>query len=187
MPLTRAFLALELDAATRDHLQARVEALPSVRFVARATWHITLAFLGEIDDVGLAAATASAQEVAAQMAPFSLRTAGIGIFGTPDAPKVIWIGVTGDRPALFRLQQLVAQALDRRQIAFDHRFSPHITLARLQQPLTVAEAEGLAGVMGQPIDGPSLAVTHISLMRSDRLPTGAVYINLVRAELTANA
>lgn len=188
MPRTRAFLALELDEHTRDHIQMRVEALravlPSVRFVARATWHITLAFLGEIDDAGIAAATASAQEAAAQVAPFSLRTAEIGIFGDVAAPKVIWLGVDGDHPTLFRLQQQVAQALDRRQIAFDHRFSPHITLARLRQPLAADEAAMLESILAVRYEAPSLAVTHLSLMCSDRLPTGARYTPLARVALT---
>jgi 2'-5' RNA ligase len=51
---TRTFLAIELDDATREFIRAQMQplqaALPRVRFVGSETWHITLAFLGDLDD-----------------------------------------------------------------------------------------------------------------------------------------
>ena len=75
--MTRTFLALELPDAVKAVLRRRIErlahALPDVRFVDIAGLHLTLAFLGELDETELAAATGAAEEAASAHAPFALR------------------------------------------------------------------------------------------------------------------
>lgn len=184
---TRTFLAIELDDATRAFIAAQAQpvqaALPRVRFVASDTWHITLAFLGELDDAQLAAAHAAAQAAAAQSAPFVIRAGGLGAFGAEGAPRVIWIGVGGDRAALQATQAHVAAALAEHSLAHDGRFSPHITLARPRQPLTPAEAVAFRELRAHVVWGPDLPVTAISVMRSDLAPSGARYTCMARAPL----
>jgi 2'-5' RNA ligase len=186
---TRTFLAIELDDATRAFIAARMEplraALPGVRFVGGETWHLTLAFLGELDDAQLAAAEAAAHSAATGSAPFALHAADLGTFGGMNAPRVIWVGVGGDVAALRALQARVTEALAARGLHHDGRFSPHITLARLRQPLAPAEAAALRVALNVQTQGPDLPVTAISVMRSDLAPSGARYTCLARAALSA--
>lgn len=188
MAPTRTFLAIELDDPTRAFIRERehelAEAMPHVRFVAAATWHLTLAFLGDLTPEQLAAARLAAHDAAATTTPFTLHATRIGTFGPDDAPRVIWIGVGGMTRELFVLQQQVAAALRAHNVPFDDKhFVPHITLARLHNPLTPAEATALAAgkaLMGQ---GPALPVTAISVMKSELSPAGARYTALDRALL----
>ena len=186
MLLTRTFLALELDDATRTFISARVRALalalPQVRFVAAATWHVTLAFLGDLDESMLAQTTLAARDAADQAAPFTLHAANVGIFGADADPRVIWLGVGGTTSALLALQQAVVAALHARGVPYrDTHFAPHITLARPRQPFTAPAAAAFAQLRAATDVGPALSVTAISVMRSELAPTGARYTALARA------
>ncbi|MBA3824096.1 MAG: RNA 2',3'-cyclic phosphodiesterase [Ktedonobacterales bacterium] len=187
MPMTRTFLAIEVDAPTRTFMAARVATLrsllPSVRFVAADTWHLTLAFLGDLDEAQVQAACASAAAVAHATAPFVVRVAGLGTFGDATAPRVIWLGVAGMLAELRACQERVGTALDRAGLGHDGRFSPHLTLARLRQPLPPTEAAALQEAQTQASVGPDFTVTHIAVMRSDLTPSGARYSALARAPL----
>lgn len=189
--MTRTFIAIELDDATHAYLGETVRqlapALPGVRFVDPATWHLTLAFLGELDDAALAAAHLAARQAAAMRAPFTLRAQAPGIFGAPQLPRVIWMGLGGDLVALSALYRRLAAELQSQGLATDGRFAPHITLARPKQPLTPAGADALAEACQSSRQGPTFAVDAIAVMRSDLRPTGAQYTRLERVPLGAPA
>ena len=189
MALTRTFLAIELDEPTRAFIRERVSTLapelPGVRFVAPATWHITLAFLGELDDAQLAATQAAARQAAATTGPFTLHVGRGGTFGRDDAPTVIWLGVAGMTTALFALQQQIVAALHAHHIAFNEtRYVPHITLTKLRDTLTPPAAQALRTFKAGAIQGPPMPVTAISVMKSELAPTGAHYTALAHAILT---
>jgi RNA 2',3'-cyclic 3'-phosphodiesterase len=186
--LIRTFVAIELDQTVRDYLLARqrelAAVLPQVRFVAPETWHITLAFIGEIESGTVRATREIARTVAATTASFTLHAAGVGIFGKLPTPKVLWVGISGNETALRDLQQAVASALDKRSIPFDHaRFSPHITLARLRRSLQPDESQAVQAIIARADQGPSFQVNAISVMRSDLTPQGAHYTCLEECKL----
>jgi 2'-5' RNA ligase len=181
---TRTFLAIELDDATRAFISAQMQplqaALPRVRFVGSDTWHITLAFLGDLDDAQLTASFVAADAAAGASKPFTLRAGGIGSFGTEAAPRVIWIGVAGDRAALDATQAHVAQEIRSQGLPMraEHHYSPHITLARLKQPLAPEEIAALRAARASQAHGPELPVRGISVMRSQLSPAGARYTRM---------
>ncbi len=187
MTLTRTFLAIEVDEPTRAFMAARVATLrpllPSVRFVAPDTWHLTLAFLGDLSEDQVGVASTAAMEAASETAPFTLHVTGLGTFGDGDAPRVIWLGVGGMVAELRDAQGRVRGALDRAGLRQDGRFSPHLTLARMRRPLPPAEAAALREAATVTSDGPAFTVAHIAVMRSDRTADGARYTAMARAAL----
>ena len=187
MPHIRTFLAIELDAATHEFIatlaQSLQATLPGVRFVGSETWHLTLAFLGELNEAAVTAAQVAAQAAASQAHPFVVHATGIGTFGKPGAPRVIWVGLGGELAALTHLREQVMLALAQQTLHHDNYFSPHITLARLKKPLSDAEAAALQTAKADTRVGPAMPVTHISVMRSDLSPTGARYTCMLRAPL----
>src|SRR5690242_6218755 len=133
--MTRTFLALELPDTVRNTLRRRIERLkrmiPEVHWVDPASLHITLAFLGELDDERLDAATQAAASTAGGHAPFTLRLAGLGTFGSARSPRVIWVSLAGEKARLLSLQAALANDLAARGFLREERpFSPHLTLAR---------------------------------------------------------
>jgi 2'-5' RNA ligase len=186
---TRTFIAIELTPGARAALARRIEqlrrALPQVRWVNPASLHLTLAFLGELDDSALAGATGAAVLAAQENAPFELHLSGLGTFGPPAAPRVVWSGIGGDTRALQRLHDTLARRLVERGLPADdtHAFSPHLTLARLKQRLPARDAERLSAAIAASQTSQtahttpqlSLLVEHIAVMKSDLLPSGARY------------
>jgi 2'-5' RNA ligase len=197
MAMTRTFIALDLSeaarAALRGELRRLAQALPDVRFVDPASLHLTLAFLGELDDETLAAVIALAGEVARHAAPFELALAGLGVFGPPAAPRVIWAGVGGETRPLLALQRRLAAALEAEGFPHEQRpFAPHLTLARLKRPLDAAARQRLDKLLASSASTsastsasrtPRWRVADLRVMRSELAATGARYTALSVAPL----
>lgn len=128
----RAFIALELPADFADDTAAaarRLSASLEGRFLDRSTYHLTLAFLGDIDDAEASRAMDALDVACAGSAPVSLAPDGLGKFGRP-ADATLWLGVAPD-PALQALAERVREELTARDVPFDPKpFRPHITLGR---------------------------------------------------------
>jgi 2'-5' RNA ligase len=186
--MTRTFLAIELPDEVRAALAREIahlaRALPDVRWSDPAGMHLTLAFLGELDDARLADATAAAEEAAATATPFALQLVGLGSFGPPRSPRVLWAGVGGDLTRLLTLQERLASALDARGFPREQRpFAPHLTLARLKMPLPPAELAALPCLLSAPVVPVAWTVDAIAVMKSELLRSGARYTALGRATL----
>ena len=154
--MTRTFLAVALSAAAREALRREISsltgALPSLRWVNMASLHLTLAFLGDLDDERLAAAHEATQAAAQQSAPFALTLNQLGAFGPPHAPRVIWAGVGGEVAPLRRVQRILADELDQRGFPpQEHPFSPHLTLARVRERLPAPERAALQQRANTPL------------------------------------
>ena len=181
--MTRTFIALELNEALQRHLSGitrrMASALPGPRWVDPAGIHLTLAFLGELNDERLAQAT-QATEIAAQSIPtFDYRLARVGIFGSPRHPRIIWIGIEEPSGTLPRLHSALNRELERHSFDVDTRpFAPHLTLARVKAPLKPDEARALQGLLNDSsflAPSPSYHVTHINVMKSELSRSGATY------------
>jgi 2'-5' RNA ligase len=183
--MTRTFLALELPDAVRNTLRLYIERLarmiPEVHWADRAGLHTTLAFLGELDDERLDAASQAAATVADVHAPFSLRLAGLGTFGSAHSPRVIWVGLAGEKARLLALQAAVADELAARGFSREARpFSPHLTLARIKKPLTDNALAALARVQREPSPDATWQADAISVMKSELLRPAARYTAVSR-------
>ena len=186
--MTRTFIAVELGEEARAALRAEsarlARALPGVRFADAASLHLTLAFLGELDDDRLAAATAATEEAAAGAPPFTLRIAGLGTFGPAWAPRVVWAGVAGEVSALLAVQSRLAAALAAGGFVLDERpFAAHLTLARLKERLDTEALARLTALMQEAgaakrRRGAALTVEALAVMKSELLRAGAVYTRL---------
>ena len=188
--MTRTFLALELPDAIKAALRRRIErlahALPEVRFVDVAGLHLTLAFLGELDNAHLAAATEAAEEAASAHAPITLRLARLGTFGSARSPRVIWVGLAGEVAQLGALQSTLADALAARGFPREARpFAPHLTLARIKKPLSDDLLAALARLQGEPAPDAAWQADALSVMKSELLRPAALYTALSRWPLAA--
>lgn len=176
--MTRTFIAVRLPDAIRAQLALQIETLKphlpaAVRWVAPESLHLTLAFLGDLDDARLAAAEEATAVAAREGAAFSLALTHLGTFGPVRSPRVIWAGVTGDIAALGNLQDRLATELELRGFPREDRpFSPHLTLARIKEPLRPDAASALPDLLrSAPAEHGSWQVHELCVMKSD-LRTG---------------
>lgn len=181
--MTRTFIALELNEAVQRHLSEVIRemasALPDLRWVNPAGIHLTLAFLGELDDKQLAQAVAAAEAAASSAQPFSYRLTQPGIFGSPRSPRVLWMGIEEPSGKLNQLHQSLNRQLEQRGFEVEKRpFSPHLTLARVKAPLFPGEQQTLQRLLADPRlakPTPFYTVNALAVMKSELARSGARY------------
>ena len=165
----RLFVAITPPPAVLDDLEARVAPLrpdwPALRWTARPAWHVTLAFLGEVSDDTAAVLGPRLGRAAHRHPTLSLAFASAGAFPGRSRARVLWTGISGDRPALETLARSVAAGARRAGAPppdEGRRFRPHLTLARCREPVNLAPlVEALADHAGTP-----WTAAEIHLMRS---------------------
>ncbi len=135
---TRTFVAVTVPEAlgqklTRLQGQLAPE-VPGVRWTATPPFHVTLAFLGDVEDADLTAVCRGVAEASAGFAPLDLRIEGLGAFPNPARPRVVCAGLSGlGLEPLAALQKKVLQAVAAAGYRVsDTRFHPHVTLGRLK-------------------------------------------------------
>ncbi|MBW1646015.1 MAG: RNA 2',3'-cyclic phosphodiesterase [Deltaproteobacteria bacterium] len=180
----RLFFAVDLPeelvtrlAAVADRLRPAASRLGNFRWVAPASLHVTLKFLGEVDEGRLPLL----EKLAAGCRPgaFELVPGGWGYFPAAHRPRVFWLGFAGDVEAMRRLAGQVDKAAAGIGIEPEKRsYTPHLTLARIreQRCRRAAAFQELAGRAAELL-GPaaSFRVENFVLYQSTLTPKGAVY------------
>ncbi len=173
----RTFIALELPELFEDEVTALARQLRDVvdgRFMRRETYHVTLAFLGEVDEAGVRDAMAALDEACVGRSAVELASDGLGTFGRP-RDATLWLGLR-PTPELLLLAGDVRLALDAYGVAYDRKtFRPHITLVRRAR---MPQGELPALVFPEP--GQAARVT---LFKSELSSEGATYKPLYTVEL----
>lgn len=191
--MTRTFIALELGGPQRHFLGTIIrqgrQMLPALRWVDPAGIHLTLAFLGELDDSQLARAMLATRSTAGQCTPLMYRLCALGTFGPARQPRVLWAGVSEPSGALHRLQQRLAQALEQQGFPREERpFSPHLTLARITFALPPVQLQALQELLSRyQLSTLESHVSHLSLMKSELSRSGARYTCIQTYACTGSA
>lgn len=158
----RLFVALDLPWEVKQSLAGFAINLPGARWVPPENFHLTLRFIGEANRI-------QAEEIDMALAAmrgrgFTFTLAGAGWFEKGGRVSSLWVGVERN-DALLRLQAKVETALQRAGIAAEkRRFTPHVTLARMDMPATSRLAEFVQA--RNLYRSPPLAVEHVTLFSS---------------------
>ncbi|MGW6282257.1 RNA 2',3'-cyclic phosphodiesterase [Kribbella sp. NPDC055071] len=111
-----------------------------IRWSSEQHWHITLAFLGEVPDWKTDELGERLEAAAKRQKPFELQLTGAGAFpGVPNA-RVLYAGVRDESESLKHLSMTTRAAASRAGVEVEGRkFTPHVTLARLREPIDVTK------------------------------------------------
>ena len=186
---TRTFVAIALPDAVGQRLtklQGQLAPdLPGVRWTATPPFHVTLAFLGDVEDADLNAVCRGVADASAGFAPLDLRVEGVGAFPDPDRPRIIWAGLTG--PGLEPLaahQKAVLTAVAAAGYRVNEtRFHPHVTLGRVKAGR--GPAPNLSTIVKHYKNWSAGAFTVVEAITfaSTLTPDGPIYAPLGRAPL----
>jgi RNA 2',3'-cyclic 3'-phosphodiesterase len=124
--MLRLFVGIEIPPEVKLSLSLLCTGLPSARWVDAGNFHVTLRFIGEVDEGAASDIDAGLAQIRARR--FELALAGVGNFGT----RMLWAGVERN-PALTHLRDKVESVIVR--LGFEpegRRYAPHVTLARLR-------------------------------------------------------
>ena len=168
--MLRLFVGIEFPPELKLHLSMFETTLPGAKWVDAGNFHLTLRFIGEVDE-GVAA---DIDEVLARVKArrFTLQLAGTGVFGG-GKPRALWVGVER-HPDLVALRDRIEQALIRIGLEPEQRkFAPHVTLARLRDAPPGQLGEFLAA--HAQFRAAPLRVDRFSLIASFPTKAGSIY------------
>jgi RNA 2',3'-cyclic 3'-phosphodiesterase len=141
----RLFVAIVPPAGVLAQLGAAVERLqtaaPDLRWTSSASWHLTLAFLAEVDERILPELSTRLERAARRYPPQRLAIAGGGAFPAATRARVLWAGIQADDRMLRSLAASVAAGARRAGAPppdEGRKYSPHLTLARCREPADVS-------------------------------------------------
>ncbi|WP_432980848.1 RNA 2',3'-cyclic phosphodiesterase [Dactylosporangium sp. CA-233914] len=167
----RVFMAAYPPAEVREHFKSVVDRLAvarprerSVRLAPPERWHLTVAFIGEVEDE--TASVGALEELAGVPAP-SVRIAGGRTLGRRQFKHLV-TGIESEDGGggLRQLGGAVRKALRRHRLPFDRRdWQPHVTIARPGDVLTPEELAGDLRTLRE-YRGPLWRVGEVRLMRS---------------------
>lgn len=190
----RLFAAVDLEAPVRREAFAFGERLacklggPGGRGRARVSWvreenlHLTMRFLGEVDDRAVEDLVARFGEPLTTQA-FDIELGGAGVFPPAGPPRVVWLGVTRGADRLLALNAEVEDRFVAWGYGRDDRpFRAHLTLGRCKTLLEREARELLLRADARPIG--TSRVDAVVLYQSQLLASGPTYVPLARAGLS---
>jgi 2'-5' RNA ligase len=130
----RLFIAADLDEITRAACASAAQRLRiggwTGRWVDPANYHVTVAFLGSVDEDFVDEVVAALSAVAPQLTALDVPIDAIGGFPSARRARVAWAGASAPVAAFGTLCRRVRNALAALELPFDQHADPHVTLAR---------------------------------------------------------
>ncbi|NOU88928.1 RNA 2',3'-cyclic phosphodiesterase [Paenibacillus sp. LMG 31460] len=168
----RLFVGIQLPQDVQRELEIWKDSiqnvLPFQKWTHPQDVHVTLSFLGDASAETAEALAADLRQLAAAALPLTLHAEGLGVFGPPAAPSILWAGLAGDLDALAALQREVAGVCARHGFPAEARaYRPHLTLARRYRTAAGPFKRSALAAVGAPTGGwPAWQVEDIVLYRS---------------------
>jgi len=183
--MIRAFLAFEIPVHVKNDIASRrrrlAEELPRARWVRPEGQHLTLKFLGDVDQAALSKLGERLEPQLRGLQPVAVQLMGTGFFPSARRPRVAWIGGRADGAApIVEAVETIAEKIgcDRER----RRWSIHITQARLKDRWSEDDVDRFLE-WGNQLDLERFEAREVVLFSSDLRPEGAVYTALGRYRL----
>jgi 2'-5' RNA ligase len=186
----RAFIAVEIDQAVIQRIFAATaelrQQIPGIRWVSQANCHLTLKFLGAIDEDQIEPVAQALERELSPFPRFTINAKGLGVFPDAARPRVLWVGVEG-KP-LVELAETIEKALAPLGFEREQRhFTPHLTIGRWRQFKRPDKNLRDALERGKHREFGDSTVDEVILFQSVLSPGGAVYRRLKTARLSAES
>ena len=190
----RAFLAVAIATELRERVSAiqqqlkdLVAASPGRR--VRITWvkpetiHLTIKFLGDIDEGVVESLRASVSAATDGSQIIDIPLGAIGAFPRVQAPRALWVGPPSnwdsqdEAKRALDLAASIDAACEKFAVPRDtHPWRRHLTVARVREGgRDAGRVLETSGLMTRPHDVGTLRVDAISLMKSEMRPDGPVH------------
>ena len=185
----RTFIAVELPEEIRtilSNIQDELkQARADVKWVKPENIHLTLKFLGEIEEDKVLKIQSTLNQIASKNSGFNLCLSSLGSFPKLQYPRVIWIGVENDQPI-----QEIAETLEKELLkiglpAETRPFSSHITLGRVRSGLNRKALIEKLEFLNKNLcsSRTEFKVLSLTLFKSTLTPQGPIYEAIFKKSL----
>lgn len=139
--MKRIFTAIDISEEARAKAADYIKILREEFSQVRVGWerpeklHLTMKFLGDVDDEQLANLTAAVQATAKQFTDFKLQITETGVFPSKRNARILWLGVRDEEGNLKKLNEILENECEKKGFTREKRnFKAHLTIARLREP-----------------------------------------------------
>ena len=178
----RCFIAIPLPTditQTLSKIQSHLkETEADVGWVKSDNIHLTLKFLGNVEEEKIKTICHKLREVTNDFSSFETEMGKLGTFPSLSNPRVIWTGISKNADKISKLQQRIEETL--MALGFERETRPfhaHLTLGRVKSKKNINKLIEKLESLTLPQFAP-LAVDRIILFQSILKPTGAEYTAL---------
>lgn len=183
----RIFIAVELPDEIRKNIIELTNALKEVgaevKWVEEENLHITLKFLGWVDDQKINNLIELTTKAVAEIGSFKAVVEGLGTFPPGKTPRVIWAGVSVGEEKLKKLADSLEQTLANAGYRSEKReFNSHVTIGRIKGKKGVEKLKEKLGDFKNPKFGEVL-IDHVNIMKSTLTPKGPIYEKIKEVKL----
>lgn len=187
----RLFVGVELEEGVKEAAAAIGESLRrdlgtrvDARWVPATNLHVTLWFLGEVDQSRVESVIRTMDRPFAEAA-FDIEISRLGAFPASGPPRVFWLGVTAGADSLARVHAEVAARVQ--PIGFEgetRAYSAHLTIARVKDlSRGVSPRDIRAMLQARTADAGRCRIEAVTVFRSRVSSKGASYEALQRVRL----
>ncbi len=178
--MKRIFTAIDISDETRIQCADYIEKLRSEFADLRVGWdkpeklHLTMKFLGDIDENQLQNLTEAVEATARQFAKFSLKISKTGAFPAAKNARILWLGVADEQGILPKLNRVLETECEQRGLAKEKRnFKAHLTIARLREPQNSARL--VEKHLSESFESEEFTVSGITIYESRLQKSGSIY------------
>ena len=170
---------MNLDPSLKEALARVMERLKATRadvgWVKPENLHLTLKFLGPVEETRLEAIAEAVASAARGCGSFRFVLGGLGAFPQPRVARVVWVGVPEGADSLAGLQARLEAELEPLGFPREERpFTAHLTLGRVRGPGRREQlAAALISVPVEPLG--EMVLDRIEMMKSDLRREGPRY------------
>lgn len=183
----RAFVAIKITSDQRmavgDLIGDLKTSSADVKWVKPENLHLTLKFLGNMDESRVGDVAEAVRGACQGITPFEISLRGTGAYPSVRRPRVVWVGIENGRDSLLSLNENIENRLETVGFQKEKRsFSPHLTIGRLRRN---GRPGNLSDRLGVHFDGGECVIDRVLLMKSTLTPEGPIYEELGETVLGA--
>ncbi|MCS7151875.1 MAG: RNA 2',3'-cyclic phosphodiesterase [Endomicrobia bacterium] len=182
----RTFIAVELEKNILDTIgdfifkTYREIDSNKISWVKKENLHITLKFLGEINEKQVEVVKSVLDSVVKNIKEFKIIIEGIGVFPKIDFPRVLWLGIKDGAQKISELANFIDNELSNKGFAKEQKeFVAHLTIARIKQVRRLSEIVNYVEKYKNQHFGSS-KVNSITFFQSILKPEGPEYKPIVK-------
>ena len=150
-----------------------------IRWVRPELMHLTLLFMGDVDESLIPKISASLKTVSTESKAYDLLFNGTGFFGHPEELRTIWIG-SHDSGETEKLFSSIYGSLKRFIQIDKRRLTPHLTLARISDYVPKEDRRFISETINHHKETSfgSSNINKLELIESTLTPAGPIYRTL---------
>ena len=170
----RLFIAIDLPEEVKqsiEEIKTPLKNIKGVKPVKKENIHLTLKFLGEVDDDKINKIIRALSQI--KFKPFTLSLDKIGVFPDEKRIRVLWVNAEPEDP-LKGLKQAIDKALP--GFKDDHPFKNHLTFARIKYLTSDNDKKKILELItNKQVDNKDFLVDKFKLYKSTLTPQGSIY------------